>query len=248
MESVGIVRALWRRRVLVGAGVALGLVVVVLGMYRVSPGSATLQSRTVTSGYAQERVLVDTRSPLLADARAKGADSVVYRAVLLGALLGSDRARAEIAGHLGLKGSEIEVVRSNDALPQVPTPLAEKAIAVAHASAPYVITVASDASLPILSISATAPDARRAAALARQAIATLRPIADRALPAGDAAGVERVGKAEIGVRVVGPRKLKAFATAIAVFAMWCLAIVFFDHLLRRRGESSGWPEGWRVEA
>jgi len=234
MESVGILRALWRRRLLVSLGALLALAMAVFAVYRVSPASLSLQARTASSGYALERVLIDTPTSLAADADAKGADSIANRAALLGALLASDEARATMADKLGLRPSQIAVIGAADALPQVPTPLATKAIEVAKPHEPYSVVVDADPSLPILSIYAAAPDARKAEGLADQAIAALHPLAAATLPAAGDVKIERLGRVEAGTKTVSPSKAKALAVGLMVFLIWCIAIIVLDSLLLRR--------------
>jgi len=232
-------RVLWRRRIAVVLGALLALTVALLALYRFPD----LQSRATTSGFAQERVLVDTPTSLLADARAKGAASITTRAVLLSNLLASDEARMDMAQRAGLKEAEIGVVGLGTAVPDVVSPLAEQAIQVTQPRTPYRVTVSEGPSLPILSIYATAPDEKGASRLARGAVAALASLAADAPAAGGQMRVTRVGAQQSGSKVVAPRKLKAAVAAIVIFILWCTALVLLDGALRRRRMPGGFPHG-----
>jgi hypothetical protein len=188
-------------------------------------------------------VLIDTPTSLAADAEAKGADSIANRAALLGSLLASEEARAAIARGLDLRPSEIAVINAADALPQVATPLATKAIEVAKPHEPYAVVVDANPNLPILSIYATAPDAHRAEELAGRAIATLHPLAAATLPAKSDVKIERLGRVEAGTKTVRPSKAKAVAVGLVLFIVWCIAVIVLDSLLlRHTGRMPRWGE------
>jgi hypothetical protein len=238
MESIGILRVLWRRRIAVGLGALLALLIGVLTSSAVSLSPPGLQSRTTVSGFAQEHVLVNTPTSLLADARAKGAASIETRAVLLSDLLASNEARTRMARGAGLRPAEIGVVGLGTAAPDVVTPLAEQAIQATQPHTPYLVTVSEGPSLPILSVLATAPEEKAAARLAGAATATLASLAREAPTAGGDLKVERLGEEQTGSKVVGARKSKAAIAALLVFILWCTAVVVLDGFLRRRRSPS----------
>jgi hypothetical protein len=231
MESVGILRVLWRRRVAVALGCLLAAVVGALAMDRASPAPSFFQG-SAPSSYALQRVLVDTPQSLVVDARPKGAASIGPRAVLLGALLASDEAKAAIARDVGLRPSAIAVVGPGAAAPQVVTPLAEQATEVAHPREPYVVTVSEDPNLPILSILATAPGPRQARTLAEAGADALGSLARQAPIAGGEMAIKPLGHPEVGAMTAGAANLKAAAAAIAILVLWCCAVVVFDGFAR----------------
>lgn len=244
MESVGILRVLWRRRALAALGFLLALAAGVLGLYRVSLAPPELQSRTAVSSSATQRLLVDTSNSLVADARPKGVDSILTRMLLVGNLIASDRARATLGREASLRPAEIGTIGPAAQAPGVPTPLAEGAIEVARPKEPYVVAVkVEDPSLPILSVFVTTPDPRSAKELAGAATIALAAAARRSPFAGDAARVERVGKPTIGSRASGFGKAKAIAVVLVLFIVWCAAIVILDSLLRHAPLPSAWTGG-----
>lgn len=237
MESVGILRALWRRRALVALGALLAILVGVSALYRISLSSMP-QKRETLSAFSVERLLVDTPNSLVADAQAPGAASIVIRAILLGDLLSSPEARATIAREAGLSPAEIDVIGPSTTVPEVATPLAEKAIEVTRPGRPYIVTVGQESNLPILSVRATAPSPEEAAKLTRATTATLDALGGEGQATGGDVAIEPIAKAQTGAIATSPGKTKAVGLAMVVFFLWCVAIVVFDRFLRRARRSS----------
>lgn len=243
MEAVGILRVLWRRRILVGLGALLAFGLGLLMMYRISLFPPTLQSRTTASGYALERDLVDTAPSAITEVREQSAASSVSSAALLGGLLASDEARATMAGEVGVQPSEIGVIGPGTETPVVTTALAEQAIQVAKPHEPYLVTVSEDPGLPILTILATGPDPQTAGKLAKGASVALATLARRSTAVRGEVRIDQLGRAEIGTRESGTGKLKAALIAFVAFVAWCLAIVMLDGFNWRRHRSSAWTGG-----
>lgn len=227
MELLTALRMLSRRRLLVGAG---ALVAVAVGA--VAAGVLPLQngdSRAQFSGEALARVLVDTRDPLAGTIQPRGADTIQRRTVLLADLMTSDRVTAIITGQAGRRAGEVVVLRPTDDEPSVPGVMAERAADAAAAAATerYVLDVRTDASVPIISIGASAPDVRSARRLAEAAVDALTSVTAR--PGGPKAGVEIQPLGSVRAREVaddsGPRVLLGLAAATVVFTIWCAAIV-----------------------
>jgi hypothetical protein len=242
MESVGILRALWRRPALLALGVLLAIGFGMLAMYRVSLSPIGLGSRATVSGYAFERALVDTPQSLVAASRPKGATSIFTRATLLGDLMAGDRARAAMARGLGLSPAAIGVLGPSTSTPATETPLATQALEVTRPHEPYVLNISEDTDQPILSLLATAPSQEGAARLSKAAIAALTAEANRASSPRGGLRVTQLGEAETGIKQTSPGKKKAAIAAIAILLIWCVAIVVIDGL-RRRLASPAWRHG-----
>jgi len=243
MESVTILRALSRRRLLVGLGVVLALAIGLLGAYRVSVLPPALKSGATTAGFASQRVLVDTPTSLVADATPEGATSIVIRATILADLVESDGMRRAIARRLGVPPSEVGAIASTTASPQTETPLATQALEVTRPTEPYVVSVGLQAGQPILAMQTIAPDAGGAARLMRATTTALVAAGHAAAPARGPVEVERLGAAQVGVKQVGGGKKKAAIGALIVLVLWSAALVALDGISRRRALS-----GWAGEA
>jgi hypothetical protein len=238
VESVSILRALTRRPLLLALGALLALAVGLLGAYRVSSAPPFLESKMTSVGYASQRVLVDTPESLIADARAKGATSIVIRATVLADQLSSDDVHAAIARRLRVKPDEIGSISSTTAIPETESPLAKQVLEVTKPTQPYVVSVGLEGGQPILAIQAAAPDPRRAAQLMSATTTALAAAGRDAVPARGPVRVVRLGGADVGVKQAGGGKKKAAIGAAAVFVLWCVALVAADGVARRRRMSS----------
>ena len=161
MESLGILRSLWRHPIAFAVGIVLALVVGAMAHYEVTLSPPSLKSRALESGYAQEHVLVDTQTSLLVDAQAEDAESISTRAIILSDLLADDAAKERMAREAGLQADEIAVVGLGTTIPDVGTPLAERATEVVKPLGRYRIDVSEGPSLPILSVLVSGPDRGR---------------------------------------------------------------------------------------
>lgn len=234
MESVGILRALWRRRILVGLGALLAFAIAVSALYQVSLSPPGLRAKTTSSGFAWQRLLVDTSTSLLADAKARGAEGIASKAVLLGSLLGGDPARKSMAREVGAQPAQIAVIGPGSLIPAMVTPLAVQAIEVTKPSQPYAVTVSEDPGLPILSIFATAPDEKSAGKLVDGARDTLSSLGSEAPGTAGDAKIEPLSKPQTGTKVEGVGKLKALIASIMVMLIWSTGVVLFDGVRQRR--------------
>lgn len=240
MGLVGLLRVLWRRRIVVGVGVVLAIAAAVGGIQRGANAVPTSSSLT--------KVLIDTPSSLVADARARGAATIYTRARLVGGLVADDAARAAIARRAGLKPSELAIAGPGAAAPpNAITPLAAQAIAVAKPIAPYIVSVEVAPSLPIVSITASAPDRSAAARLGRAAVDTLSSVARDAPGGGASVAIEQLGRPLIVTKAVVSGKAKPVAAALMLFLLWCLACVIFDSVAGRRSKGrTGLPNASRA--
>lgn len=241
MESVWILRALWRRRVFVAVGALVALLLGLSVAYRVSLLPPGLQSRSTTAAFALERRLVDTSKSLAADADAPGAGSIVPRAIIMGDLLAGREARLAIAAEAGVPAGEVEIVGPGMTTPEVATLLAEEAVAVTAPKATYIVAVTEESALPILSIKASAPTHAAAAALAAATARNLTVVAAQAPQSDFSAVIKPMGKPRYGVLTTGPGMAKAAAVVLVVFVLWCWAALVLDRIGRRRRRSRPAP-------
>ncbi len=246
MEFVGISRVLWRRRLAVGCGALVALAIAVFGVYRISLLPPGLHGRSTASGFAVERVLVNTPKSLLAEARPHGTASIVTKAGLLGGALTSGGVQRSIATAAGLAPAELVVTDAAQAIPQVPTDLALQALKVSKPLAPYMVAVSQDPDLPVLSISASAPTAAAAARLAAAATGALAAASEQVLAIGGGVKMEPVGKPVVGTKVLTTGKAKPVAVAIFALLAWCVAIALFDAVGRPRRRLPNLRRGFAV--
>ena len=234
MESVGIVHTLWRRRAWAALGVLLAIAVAVLSLYQVSTSAPFLVSKTTSSGFAWQRLLVDTHSSVLADAKAKGAEAIASKAVLLGDLTEGAGARREMAAAVGARPAEIGVLGPGSQVPARVTALATQALEVTRPRTPYLVALSEAPDLPILSLYATGPDEAGAARLIRGTTRAMAVLARQAPGVEGDARIEPVGKAQSGTKLVGARKAKALVLAALVLLLCWTAVVLADGIDRRR--------------
>lgn len=236
MGLVGLAHVLWKRRIAVAIGALLAIVVAAVGIQRGAGSVSTVSSSS--------KVLIDTPKSLVADARARGAGTIYTRARLVGNLIADDDAKAAVARKAGLQPSELAIAGPGAAAPpDAIAPLAEQAIAVAKPIAPYLISVEVAPSLPIVSISATAPDRDQAVRLDRAAVETLSSVASEAPGGGSSVAIRRLGRPLIATKAAGGGMAKPVAGALALFALWCLGCVLFDGVARRRKlRGAEWPD------
>ncbi len=248
MESVSILRALSRRPLLLGLGALLAVAVGLLAAYQVSLLPPGVQGKATTAGFAQQRVLVDTPTSLVADAKAKGASAIVIRAAVLADLISSDGVRAEIAREVGVAPGAVGTISSTVASPQTESPLAKQVLEVTRPVEPYVISVGLEAGQPILSIQTVAPDPHAAARLISATTTALVRAGRGAAPARGPVRVERLGSAQVGARQAGGSKKKAALAASAIFILWCVALAAADGIAHRRRLAGDWESGSGVSA
>lgn len=223
MELIAVFRLLWRRRLLVVVGVVLA----------VGAAFAMGPSPTPPQGFAATRVLLDTsRSQLVADAPF-GADTLAWRATLAAQLLGSERNRQAIASGAGIRPEQFDITDIELTIPKIPASLPRAATEAAYSSAkPYAVDLYTDGAVPIITISATAPDGASAVRLAQSTVAALKSYTEAP------ANTERMA---LRVRTVSPigyaaipgghgRKRMA-AVAMVFICMWIAAVALMPMAL-----------------
>jgi hypothetical protein len=165
MELLPILRLIWRRRLLLGAGLVVSLALA-LGIGGPPPSSSAL---------AWTRVNLDTPTSQLVNAAPGGADTLPWRASLLVHLMATDATQRQLAQRLHVRPDEVVVDDTALKLPIVPASIPAAAAEAAQVTrAPYVLTIAlTNPMLPTIAIEAAAPEGAGAKRLAAAGVAIL---------------------------------------------------------------------------
>jgi hypothetical protein len=223
METVAILRALWRRRRLVGAVLVLAVLVGAAMAYRLP----SLESRSYQVGVATSRIFVDTPSSQVVEVSPKGGDTLGTRAGLIASLMVDGTIKDSIARRAGLRPQQFDAVSESAAetSPAVAKPTARSRVLMTS-----VVTNAAGDDLPIIQIQAQAADARQAARLAAAAVSGLRDYlntkaAQQRVPGAKRLQVDGLGAPQAADVTRGPRRLIALIAVLVVALGGCAAIV-----------------------
>ena len=243
MEAITILRELWRLRYLVFLAAILALAIALMTAYRISLAPPKLESRQSHVGLASARVLVDTTDSQVVDLNPKGADALSSRASLLANLMASSPVKTIIARDAGVPASQLVAVAPSATGPTAPTPLSKAATESASAAQTYILTLQADETLPIIAVSAQAPDADQAARLANAASTGLRDYlrsvaGAQNVPAARQVVISSLGAAQSANVVKGPRRIFAVIAFIFIFGLACFGVIMI----------SGIARGWRRAA
>jgi hypothetical protein len=224
MELVPLFRVLWRRRIVVGVGGLLAIVIAVM------VGPAT----PVRGGVATTRVVLDTVHSQVVYRDPKGADTLTWRAVLLTDLMATEDTRASIARAVGVPESQLVIVIPALTAPSAPTTL-PMAASEAAAIRPerYVIAFRYDETLPIISIETHAPSRAAAARLAAAATRALQ--ADSSPTTTDVTQgfvVDSVAPIQMRATVSGSGPVKAIGLAMVFFCFWSACVAVAPRIVR----------------
>jgi hypothetical protein len=224
MKSILILQQLWRQRIITVVALLVAVCIGAFISFRVSPGLPPhFQSRQYVVGIASARVLVDTPDSIVADLNPSGAASLSLHAQLLADLIASQPIRTAIASSLKIPLQSLAVVPPALAgAPPVATPLAN---AITPPSGASTLTIGVDSTLPLVSISAEAPNAARAAQLAEGAVAELRSYlvsvaAAQKIPASRQPRITSLG-IQSAATTKGPSRLYGVAATIVLFMFFC---------------------------
>jgi hypothetical protein len=233
MDTVTILRRLWRHRLLVlGAGLlAVGAGIVVSFSFH---GPFKLESRKYTVGVASARILVDTPDSQVVDVAPKGSDSTGPRANLIASLMVDGRIKDLIARRAGLRPSQLvgtsEAVAAPAAADTTPTRRS-------HLLSTRVTTISNGAWLPIIEVETQAPTLAGARRLADAAAGGLRDFLDSkaaadAVPDADRLKVSGLGVAAARAVTRGPRLAYSFIASFLVFLGGCAGILMASSLVK----------------
>lgn len=234
MELLSVIDVLRRRWVLVAAGGIVAILVGALTSGALGIGPTAGEDRS--SAVASARIVIDTARPLAADLGASDA-TIDTQAVLLAESLADAAQQAALARSARVPRSMLTVLTEGSS-PAKLSALGLAAEQVGRESATSLtLRVQSNPEVPIITVSASAPDRWTAARLA----AAVEPVIE-SLAAARAPNQKRRLTAEQlgGVRVAGvtdagpPPAVGVFAS-VAVFMAWCFCLVVAVGLAR----------GWR---
>jgi hypothetical protein len=248
MDTVTILRELWRRRILVGVVAAVAILVGLLLSVKVS---LPPQGRQYDVGIASGRILVDTPKSQVIDVAPKGSETLGVRASLLANLMTEGGVNAAIAREAGLRPSQLRAgVESEGELPPVLSNAAGDPNA--HLLTTRLAINPDGAPLPMIEIEAQAPDEQQAARLASAAVTGLDDYLDSKAAGEQVADAHRLevtgfGAPQVREETRGLHPLIAIAAALFVFVIGCGAILAFSSLARGWREASEREEPWDGE-
>ncbi len=236
MDSVTILRALWRRRIQV---CLVALVAITTGWMLAYRISFPPERRSYDVGVATASILVDTPKSQLVAIDPKGSDTLASRANVLVNLMVDGEIKDAIARRVGLPPKQlIASTQSNgDAGPV--TPLNARS----HAFTTSVALTSDMAELPIIRVQTQAPDVQQAIKLANAAVAGLGDYLDSKAADETVAYKRRLRVRALGTALGkeaarGPGRMMALAVAVFVFLAGCALMLAVSALVR----------GWRAAA
>lgn len=234
MGTLKLAQALRRCRLALAVGAALALLVAIAGVYQLSLAPPGLASKETTTGFATQRLLIDTPSSMLGDSYPRGSTGAGFRAAYLGNLVGGETTHDAIATRMRIDPAEIAIVGSGAAPPGTMSPAAIKAVEASPPRQKYILTYGEMPGLPLLNVFATAPTEAAARALARAGGEALAQTAAEGGKATSSARVSRIGWLSSGAKTSGPRKSQAIVMALVFFIFWLFAVLVVDRVLRVR--------------
>jgi hypothetical protein len=227
MDTVTILRDLWRRRLVVVGVYLLALLAGTAVIYKIAFLPPKLESRKYDVGVAVARILVDTPSSQVVEVAPKGSDTLGVRANLLASLMVDGVVKTAIAHRAGLQPNQL--IGVTDAATE-PSPVVTPKVPRSFILTTKVLTNTGGDQLPIIELDAQAPDRAGAARLATAAIAGLRDYLDskaalQEIPNADRLQVTSLGAPQATTEVRGPSNVIAIVVVILVFALGCAVIL-----------------------
>jgi hypothetical protein len=222
MDTITILRDLWRLRVLVALVAVLAVLASFVTLYRVSL-PFDLTSRQVVVGVATARILVDTPTSQVVEIAPKGSEMLGVRANLIASLMAEGVVKNEIAQRAGLAPDKLVGITDT-----ATEPLSDAAPADTRANVlkTRVLINTGGAELPIIEVETRAADAASAGRLADAAVSGLRgylgqKAATEKVPDARRLRVTGLGNPQVSEVVEGPGKIMAILAAIGVFLAGC---------------------------
>lgn len=236
MDTVTILRDLWRCRLAVVGVLLLAVLTGAVVLYKVS-FPLKVESRKYHVGVATNSILVDTPSSQVVELSAEGSDTLGLRANLLARLMVDGAVKTTIAKKAGLDPQElIGFSTSGQDLP-----VAKPEDRHAPILRTRVLANGDGAQLPIIQVETQAANVQEAAKLADAAVAGLSEYLDskaasQAVPNARRLQVGPLGVTEAETTARGPRDLFGAAATLIVFGLGCALILSVLRLKR----------GWRA--
>jgi hypothetical protein len=237
VDTVTILRELWRRRILVGL---VALVAISVGLAITYRFTLPPESRKYEVGVASSRVLVDTPRSQVVQVDPKGSETLGPRAGLIATLMVEGEVKASIARRAGLPPKDLVAVTQAEvesgAIP--PGTLSDPDVFLLTT---HVFANQDGEQLPIVEIEAQAPSVPGATNLAGAAVAGLSDYLDSKAAAEDASEARRLRVTALGapqarLTVRGPSRVIAVGAALFILVGGCALILGASALVR------GWRE------
>ncbi|HEV7750737.1 MAG TPA: hypothetical protein VGO71_04310 [Baekduia sp.] len=237
MDFITILRALWRGRLLVVLATLLAVFAGLEMAYRVTPGlPPKLESRQYNVALGTVNVLVDTPDSQVIDLNPTGADAVSTRASLLASLISTSPIKNAIATRVGVPADRLVVLGPQAGATAAPASATKTAVA-ADGRRANIISIRTDATLPVISIDTQAPSAQEATRLADGAAAGLQDylstvVKTQKVPHARRLVLRQLGTPEVGISVRGPRKALGVAVGVFLLLVLCALIVLLPAIAR----------------
>jgi ABC-type Na+ efflux pump permease subunit len=236
VETVTILRELWRLRIAVAL---TALIAIAVGWAVAFEFTLPPKGKAYTVGVANARILVDTPDSQVVEVSPAGSETLGSRANVLANLMVDGELKAAIAQRAGLAPNKLVAGADSSGGPEAVAPLTQRSYALTTG----VVVNTEQAELPIIKVQAQAPDTRRAIQLANAAVAGLSDyLEDKAATEKVAAGkrlrVSGLGSAQGHAAARGPSRFMALVVTMFLFAVGCVALLGVAALIR----------GWRVAA
>ena len=230
MESVTILRDLWRRRTAVCAIGLLALAIGFLLAYRVG---FPPERRSYTVGVATASVLVDTPRSQVVEVAPKGSDALASRANVLANLMVDGEIKNAIVQRAGLRPEHVVASAPSAGNLNSPPPLTARS----HAYSTSVALTSDMAELPIIRVETQAPDVAQAIKLANAAIDGLgayldSKAVDESISDSRRLRVRALGTAQGHAAARGPSRMMALFLTIVLFLVGCALILAMSALVR----------------
>jgi hypothetical protein len=233
MQTVTILRQLWRHRVATALIAVVSVLAGVLVVYKVSP-PAKLESRKYEVGVATARILVDTPESQVVDVSPKGSDTLGIRANLLANLMVDGVVKAAIAKRAGLNPNQFYGVAESATDPAAETPPKNPREAMVLRT--KVLMTPDGDRMPIIEIETQAPDANGARTLADASISGLSDYLNTKAAEDHVVDARRLRVSGLGVAQArmaprGPRMVYGLAATIFLFLLGCTAMLGGSRLI-----------------
>jgi hypothetical protein len=240
-------RMLWRLRMGVFACAALGLLVAVWSVAKVSLFPPELTPRALEMATASTQVVVDTPRSTLLDLRQDNyLETLTNRAVLLGNVMAIGRVRTAIADRARIPAEALEV--TPPLTQKQPRALAafgndRQTTDILKLNDRYRLKIHVNPTVPVLYIYAQTPSAASAEALANAAVDAMRGYLSRLGQSRGTPETERIRVAQLGqargeVINAGIEWQVAFLAFLMTFAASCATLIFVSRV----------KDGWRLAA
>lgn len=238
METVKILRELWRRRLIVSVLAALSIALGIVLTHRVG---LPPESRHYQVGVAGARLLIDTPKSQFVAVAPLGAETLGQRANLLAALMAAGDVKATIARRAGLAPGDLLAVSESSAEPQTTVSSSDLSAPDIHLLTTRVVRDSEGAQLPIIEVETQAPDTAAATRLVNATVTGVAEYLDSKAAGEQIADRRRLQVSSLGinpgrVEVRGPHLLIGFAAGLFAFLGGCGLVLLVSALSR------GWRE------